>query len=959
MQSMALEVDREAFEKLQFMSVQKAINQQEIPAKEKHIRTAILGTYQEKDAVIFWHVARRLQLSTHAITCWKFCHVLHKLLRDGHEKTLDRSIQYKQQIKDLANIWIHATQTYGAIISKYCKYLVHRMEFVHKYREFPGNLSITDEAFEGIGNSDVNSYFELCVHIMDCLEYLMDLQEGIFKTLDFSKAVSMTGPGQCRLAPCIPVMLDSSQFYDYSLKLLFKLHGCLPPDTLTGHRDRFSLLFDKLKRFFYQCSNMQYFKRLVQIPLLPDEPPNFLITFEEHHQLAPALIIQSDGPQAIEREPSPEPLVDPLPQAIDGKFDTVFGSSDSMGDFSFSHQPDPRDELIRSLKAEIHKLKQHIEKLTQDHVSEIQQLLDRITELEREQAVWKSGYNTNKIEIQNLKKELVMAHDQVDQGSKNLVTLSEVERKAAANEELYKKMKDKYMSLVKDHADLMRKSADFQKHTETMQLHANEHENARLQLLDENEKLRKSLVTKDKDLGLAIKSKQDDSYRMFLSGIEATELMIKEAMRDMNEPLNAQSTCSAASLMKTIEATMVYLDDLHRGARHFVQSNDHKLVMQSLAAFGHSIAQTLLNGMNTCHLVSEEAGKELSFTCCACGEESLRYLAALKSISDDTECEFSPEYVRHILEKLLVTASDLLPKMTDIGKEYLQDVVEQEMSTTSHAIESAAMRIEEMLSQARERDTGMNLEVNERILDSCTELMQAIKVLIISSKDLQREIVDEGRGASSVKEFYMKNSRWTEGLISAAKAVGFGATLLTDAADQAVVGQGKFEEIIVCSHEIAASTAQLVAASRVKANKMSEKLPKVQAASKDVNAAAGQVVASANTARKQIEEGDEDITKDLSKVTLTQIKRKEMDSQVRVLELEQCLQQERVKLGKLRKQHYLLAGIEREEEFSDKDYPINNTANNNNENIGERVTVDPPPRSSKVKPPLPIKPSWT
>lgn len=32
-----------------------------------------------------------------------------------------------------------------------------------------------------------------------------------------------------------------------------------------------------------------------------------------------------------------------------------------------------------------------------------------------------------------------------------------------------------------------------------------------------------------------------------------------------------------------------------------------------------------------------------------------------------------------------------------------------------------------------------------RILASCTDLMQAIKVLVLSSKDLQREIVDSGR----------------------------------------------------------------------------------------------------------------------------------------------------------------------------------------------------------------------
>lgn len=44
-------------------------------------------------------------------------------------------------------------------------------------------------------------------------------------------------------------------------------------------------------------------------------------------------------------------------------------------------------------------------------------------------------------------------------------------------------------------------------------------------------------------------------------------------------------------------------------------------------------------------------------------------------------------------------------------------------------------------------------------------------------------------------------------------------SLPSDSADKVVTDQGKYEELIVCSHEIAASTAQLVAASKVKARK--------------------------------------------------------------------------------------------------------------------------------------------
>ena len=41
--------------------------------------------------------------------------------------------------------------------------------------------------------------------------------------------------------------------------------------------------------------------------------------------------------------------------------------------------------------------------------------------------------------------------------------------------------------------------------------------------------------------------------------------------------------------------------------------------------------------------------------------------------------------------------------------------------------------------------------------------MEAIKILIAKSKNLQNEIVLAGRGTATPNEFYQKNSRWTEG----------------------------------------------------------------------------------------------------------------------------------------------------------------------------------------------------
>ncbi|KAM9734334.1 uncharacterized protein ACNS7B_013920 [Menidia menidia] len=163
------------------------------------------------------------------------------------------------------------------------------------------------------------------------------------------------------------------------------------------------------------------------------------------------------------------------------------------------------------------------------------------------------------------------------------------------------------------------------------------------------------------------------------------------------------------------------------------------------------------------------------------------------------------------------------------------------------------------------------------------------------------------QGAASVREFYAKNSRWTEGLISASKAVGWGATQLLDSADRVVGEQGTYEELIACSHEIAASTAQLVAASKVKADRSNRKLHTLQQASRQVNDMAAVVVTSTKHGQQQISDHG---VMDFSGMSLIKLKKEEMEAQVKVLQLESQLEQERVRLGELRKRHYDIRGPE-------------------------------------------------
>lgn len=137
----------------------------------------------------------------------------------------------------------------------------------------------------------------------------------------------------------------------------------------------------------------------------------------------------------------------------------------------------------------------------------------------------------------------------------------------------------------------------------------------------------------------------------------------------------------------------------------------------------------------------------------------------------------------------------------------------------------------------------------------------------------------EGRGSLSQTQFYKKNHRWTEGLISAAKAVVPSTNRLIETADGVISGGNLPEQLIVASNDVAASTAQLVAASRVKVSFMSKTQDRLETASKAVTAACRSLVRQVQEiiAQKNRDEGE---VIDYSKMGDNEFKVKQMDQQV-------------------------------------------------------------------------------
>uniref|UniRef100_A0A5F8G6N4 Huntingtin interacting protein 1 related n=1 Tax=Monodelphis domestica TaxID=13616 RepID=A0A5F8G6N4_MONDO len=895
----SLEAEREQFDKTQAISISKAINTQEAPVKEKHARRIILGTHHEKGAFTFWSYAIGLPLPSSSILSWKFCHVLHKVLRDGHPNVLHDCQRYRSNIREIGDLWV-------SVENQACSFLAPFLSALHRLLRWP------------------------LIH-------------------------SSCPPG-------------------------------LPADTLQGHRDRFHEQFHSLRNFFRRASDMLYFKRLIQIPRLPEGPPNFLRASALAEHIKPVVVIPDEAPEDEEPENLIEISSGPPagePPVVADLFEQTFGPPNGT-------VKDDRDLQIENLKREVEMLRAELDKIKLEAQRYITQLKGQVNGLEAELEEQRKQKQKALVDNEQLRDELEQLRKARLEQEKAQGLYQEAEKKASATEARYNKLKEKHSELINTHAELLRKNADTAKQLTVTQQSQEEvarvkeqlafqmeqvKRESEMKLEDQSyqlEKLKRELEAKagelvrvqetlshkeqsgselsskldamhlekeslsstmrqreselqsaqslveekeaalireqersSREIGelqgkLAEKDAQhqglqqrllDEQLSVLQAAVTEAENTVKDAVSKLDDPLHLRCTSSPDYLVSRAQAALDALSALEKGHRKYVASmTDSSALVAALAQFSHLAADTIVNGSATSHLAPTDHADRLTDTCRDCGARSLEYLGLLKDRQSLDQAD--PSLMRGPLQGILQLGQELKPKSLDVRQEELGDLVDKEMAATSAAIENAVQRIEDMMNQARHESSGVKLE--------------AIRLLVTTSTSLQKEIVESGRGAATQQEFYAKNSRWTEGLISASKAVGWGATQLVESADKVVLHTGKYEELIVCSHEIAASTAQLVAASKVKADKNSRNLSRLQECSRAVNEMAANVVASTKSGQEQIEDRD---TMDFSGMSLIKLKKEEMETQVKVLELEKTLENERRRLGELRKRHYALAGV--------------------------------------------------
>uniref|UniRef100_A0AAQ5XRK6 I/LWEQ domain-containing protein n=1 Tax=Amphiprion ocellaris TaxID=80972 RepID=A0AAQ5XRK6_AMPOC len=862
----------------------------------------IMGTHKEGGATTFWSYTLNLPLSSNSMVSWKFCYLLHKVLRDGHRNAVADSYRYCRNVKDMGILWGSLHDRYGHIVALSAKFLSHKMEF----------------------------------HAKVILFYFL-------RQLDANGAKSTTPAGQCRLTPLIPLILDCSFLYHFSVRLLFKLHS-IAPDVLLGHRERFRDLFMSLTQFFDRAREMEFFKSVIRIPDLPDEPPNFLRAAALAEHKKPVVVMPNEERYEEEEvESRPEfRSASPMPQYY---LVSQMGASDA-----FLEQRETENE---SLKRELEVLKPELQLIKSEAQRCVTELKSQVNRLESEVEEQRTHKQMAMVENEHLRMEVeaLRSTNVANVGAQIGFKEADSECRAQAAEMRFSQLKERHAELVTSHADLMKKVnyrlfvvyfeympffssllrscshacfapqsgtqlsstlAGLQAEREVLLRSAREQE-AELNSLRQQAKLQQTSLEQERqrssmelgtlfqlvtDESLAQKL-QEEQFCLLQCAVVEAEGIILDAVAKLDDPIHVRCISSPDYLVNRAEITLSSIDKMQQNHLVYLGNrNDASGLLRTVTQFSHLAADTIVNGAATSHSAPTDQADRLTDSCRDCANHCLQFLKDLKLQASLQRAD--PSAIRYTVQRLLTLGQDLRPKGQDVLKEELGSMVDKEMIATSTAIEEAVLRMD-ILNQAKRDTTGVKLEANQSILGSCSDLMKAVHMLVTAATDLQKDIVEEGRGAASITEFYAKNSRWTEGLISASKAVGWGATQLLDSADRVVGEKGTYEELIACSHEIAASTAQLVAASKVKADRNNKKLYTLQQASRHVNDMTAVVVTSTKHGQQQISDHG---VMDFSGMSLIKLKKEEMEAQVKVLQLESQLEQERVRLGELRKRHY-------------------------------------------------------
>lgn len=1000
------------------MSVRKATSIDESAPKRKHVRACIVYTWDHHDSKAFWQLLKTTPIQNDEIQVFKALILIHKVLQEGHLVTLRDAQRNRDFIESLGHIWANeGHRNYGLLIREYDRFLLQKLAFHKKYKEFNGTFEY-EEYISLRAVSDPNEGYEAILDLMTLQDAIDDLQHVIFASVSHDRG------SECKISALVPLVTESYGIYKFITLMLRAMFQTMNDDgALQPLIERYNAQHARLYEFYADCSLIRYLTSLINIPKISIE--------------APDLHVENGS-----RRPEGTPPHDPSPPPLPPKEITppLIGQPTGV-DFWQSKQENVENEqlaLQRQREAQIlaeqqeqqrqqslfeeqqrQQLEQQQHALNQLAQQQFQQQAQgRVAELERDLLAVRNQYERDQLLLEQydqrvkvLELELLNAntaasqqlaardeqgrtlqeqltlwknkydslaklYSQLRQEHLNLLAkFKKVQQKSASAQEaidkrerLEREMKAKNIELadlirerdrarldlekfkggkdsqverleleirtLKDDLDRAEKSqssnlssifAAHKREIDELKTRAvdgdssnNQELNAKLQ--EKEEEIEILQQTMDEALKQLAESKQADDevvdsvllghlaklVSIVDSVLESGISRIQDSVFELESPMQTgNQQVSPAYMLSIIEKAGTLAQDFATAFNNFIvdgPNGDHSAIISTVSGFTTSISDVVLSSKGLTRLGDEASSERILKVTRVTAEASIVFLEDLlsKNLTGLDE-EFKTDKVingvfevHERLEELSSVAETLAPRVNLSGD--LEHLVDDEMKAAADAIAAANLHLTTLLET---KLTGIDLEVNKAILSAAIAVTNAISLLIQAATDTQNEIVANGKGSSSKTEFYKKNNKWTEGLISAAKSVASSTRILIETADGVLSKTNDHEELIVASNDVAASTVQLVAAARVKSSIMSKTQDKLEDASKTVTRACKLLVEQVNnliTKNHQLE--------DFSKLSVHENRTEEMKQQVEILKLENSLNSARKRLGEIRKFSY-------------------------------------------------------
>jgi hypothetical protein len=368
---------------------------------------------------------------------------------------------------------------------------------------------------------------------------------------------------------------------------------------------------------------------------------------------------------------------------------------------------------------------------------------------------------------------------------------------------------------------------------------------------------------------------------------------VDDALYELDSSMQAgNQNASPPYVLSQIEKASASATEFSTAFNNFIAdgpNSPHAEIIRTVSIFSGSVSDVLSNTKGLMRFANDDKSSDhLMNAARKSAQATVRFFRGLQSFrlegleplqKTDVVINNNLE-VQRDLQSLSKLVDSFAPKNSKISTSGdLGDLVDQELLKAADAIDAAAQRLAKLKNKPRDGYSTYELRINDVILAAAIAVTNAISELIKAATETQQEIVREGRGSSSRTAFYKKNNRWTEGLISAAKAVAGSTNTLIETADGVISGRNSPEQLIVASNDVAASTAQLVAASRVKATFMSKNQDRLETASKAVGAACRALVRQVQDIIKE-KNRDDNEAEDYGKLSSHEFKVREMEQQV-------------------------------------------------------------------------------